>query len=353
MQVYNAEFFTRSYEFICNRNFSDLDYSFDYVSPDSNSIIVENVTGVSEGDFVQITGGAKPIYGIVDHIDEGKQDKALSEIFIDQMTALFDTHIVFDTDLQGGTKSLETVISDFITALYVNNSDTLQNISGITISTTSTTNDWGFNLKSTYEGMHTLIINMWKSLLSRALTKYQVVIDVLPDFANKTMAITIGKRAYPVITIEADLPNIIEKSIIVGQRENNYNKLQVYNGADYSQYVTYYLHPDGTYDTTNSNRVVPVMQEVKDVDMAEGGSFTVKARGQATEVFGGAVINNNITLTLFRDDALVFPLDMNIGQEVSVRSEGKVYTSMLTGYSFGDMATLVFGTVRQELTKLL
>lgn len=350
MQVYNAEFFTRQYEFICNRNFSELVYSFDYVSPDSNSFIVENIQGVSEGDFVQISGGAKNIYGIVNHIDE---KESLSEVFIDQMTALFDTHIVFDTDLQGGTKSLETVISDFVRSLYVSNQDALQNISGITIQTTSNTTDWGFNLKSTYEGMHTLIINMWKSLLSRALVKYRVVIDVVPNFAEKTLTITIGRRSYPERVIETNLPNVIDRSIIVGQRDNNYNKLTVYNGQNYNQTVVYYLHPDGTYNTTNINRITPVSQEIKDVDTSNGGNFYTMASSQANEVFGGALINNNITMELFNDDTLVNPLDMEIGQEVTVLSDGNAYKSMLTGFSFGTTATLVFGTVRQELTKIL
>lgn len=359
MRVYNAEFFRPDYSFITARQFSEMEYSFDYVSPDSNSFLCETVEGVSSGDWIQITGGERPIYGIVDHIDDGAEDKKLSEVFINQMTALFRVPILFDTDLQPGSGSgssvtLEEMIADFVRKLYGNNEDALQNIRGLTVRTTSATPEWGFNLKSTYEGMHHLIINFWESILARALVKYQVIINAEPDFAAKTMTVTIGKSGASTKVIEADLPNVVEKSIIVGRSESAVNKAVIYNGADYGEHINFYLHPGGTYDTDNNNRITPVIFEVRDVDMAESTrTFAQAAASAAVEVFGGAQINNNITLTVLPDDEMVNPAGMEIGQMVQVISDGISYTSMLTGYSFGELATVVFGTVRTELTKII
>lgn len=357
MRVYNAEFFKPDYSFIANRNFSEFEYSYDYVSPDSNSFIVENLDGVSPGDYVQIIGGARPIFGIVDHVDEGNEDKSLSEIFINQMTALFNIPILFDTDLQpstGSTVTLERMIADFVLAAYGSNEDALQNIPGLKVNVLSSTPDWGLNLKSTYEGMHHLIVNFWNSVLSRSLTKYQCVIDVTPDFAAKTMTVDIGISSAPVKVIEADLPNVLEKSIIVGRSESSVNKATIYNGSNYSEYVNYYLHPGGSYDTVNSDRITPVIFDVKDVDMTEADrTFAQLAKSAAVEIFGGASISNNITLTVMNDDDMISPHDLTIGQAVEIISEGTAYTSILTGYSVGEVTQLIFGTVRTELTKII
>lgn len=54
------------------------------------------------------------------------------------------------------------------------------------------------------------------------------------------------------------MPSVISKSITIKKSTNEVNKIIVYNEEDYNDYVTYYLHPDDSFDTENINRVTPV-----------------------------------------------------------------------------------------------
>ena len=51
---------------------------------------------------------------------------------------------------------------------------------------------------------------------------------------------------------------------------------------------------------------------------------------------------------------MIKPLDMNIGQVVNIIHEGVSYNSILSGKQIKNgLVTLIFGTIRLELTKIL
>ena len=169
----------------------------------------------------------------------------------------------------------------------------------------------------------------------------------------KGIDLTIGK-VVGTQTIEADLPNVFAKTFLINESSKNTNKLDVYDTADYTTVRTYYKHTDGTYDTTNNNRLYPVVREIGTATADEDNTFIVNADAVAASVFGEVTYNNLIEIKCLCDDALIRPMDLDIGSVVTVIHEGKAYTSIMTGYELEDnVINLIFGSIRADLTKLI
>lgn len=351
MIQYRIEIFDRSFNVISHTNASDVQYSFDYLSPSSNALEIP-ICDVQKGDYIRIINDdtESEYFGIVKAIEQ-KKEKVISVTY-DHFLSIFDTDVLFDTDLQG-TSTLETVLSNMAKAMFVNNSDTSMNVYGLSVATSGSTSSWGFNLKSDTENKHHCIVNFYKTFVVRALEKYSVRFLVEPNFQAKTITLTIGKVTAATKTVEAELPNITRKSVVIKKTSNDTNKLVVYNAENYTTTKVFYLHANGTYDTINSNRITPVIQKIKAVSLEmSGGTFDTAANSEAADVFGSIEYNNLIELEMHEDDSMIKPLTMQIGQVVDVIYEGNTYRSMLTGVSFKDkMSVLTFGTIRLSLTK--
>lgn len=354
MIQYNVEFFDENLDLISHTNTSGVEYSVDYLSPVRNKITIFTCE-VRKGNYIRIQGGGKEFFGIVKSVVS--QTKKTITVEYAQFLNLFDTDILFDTDLQG-TSNLEKVISDIIKARWVNSSDALQNIVGLEVNTVSATSNWGFNLKSDTEGKHTCIINFYSVIIARALSEYGVAIRVTANVQNKSIVLDIGTIGADVKFIEADLPNVIGKNIVIRETENDINKAVVYNTENYTTTRTYYRHSDDSYDRIDTDRIVPVVQGTYGVAPEKDGdtvrrTFAQMADSMAAEVFGAIKYNNLIELSVLNDDALVAPYDLQIGQVVKVISDNQVYESMLTGYTIGQTTLLTFGTIRLDITKIL
>lgn len=352
MKRYNVEIFERDFSLRDHTVVSDVRYSVDYLSPVQNTITVFNVAA-EKGDYIRISNSDNDFFGVIRSVSS--QDKKTMNISYSPFLSVLETDVLFDTDLQG-TSNLETVIANLISAMFITNSDTAQNITGLSVTTSSATTGWGFNLKSDTEGKHHCIIDFYDSIIVRALEKYSVVITVTPNVQAKTIALVVGKIAGTK-TIETDLPNIVDKSIVVKETEKDVNKLVVYDTADYTTKRTYYRHPDYTYGTTNTDRITPVVQEIHGVAAEEGTdnprTFAQVADSDAADVFGNIEYNNLIELVMANDDALVKPYEMQIGQVLEVISKGTVYTSILTGKTVAEKTQLTCGTIRLDLTKII
>lgn len=355
MKQYSIEIFDRSFNLLCHTNAEIDGYSEDYLSPVTNEVTVFNCDA-SKGDYIRIKNRTNEYFGIISSIES--QTEKVMTISYGSFLSLFDTDILFDTDLQGGNVSLEQTIANIITSMFVSNSDSSMNVSGLSVTTQGTTSNWGFNLKSDTENKHHCIINFYSVIISRALEKYGVRIKVVPNIQNKTISLIVGKSTSDIVNIESDLQNIVEKNIIIKETNNDVNKLVVYNTENYTTTRVYYLHPNGTYDTSNSNRITPVVQEIKGTAPEMDGdtvkkTFAQMANSEAAEVFGSIEYNNLIELVVLNDDSLVKPYELEIGQQVNVYSKGKIYRSILTGRTIGQQTTLTFGTIRLDLTKIL
>lgn len=354
MIPYNVEIFDENFNLVSHTNTSGIEYSVDYISPVRNKVTIFNCP-VQKGNYIRIQGNGREFFGIVRSVSS-KTEKTMTVEYGDFLGA-FDTPILFDTDLQG-TSTLEQVIADIITDYFIESSDAVQNIFGLTVSTTSETTSWGFNLKSDTEGMHTCIINFYNTILVRALQEYGVVITVSPNVQTKSIALAVGKIEEQTQVIETELPNIINKNIVIKETDNDINKLVVYNTENYSTKRTYYRHTDDTYDTIDGDRIVPVVQGIEGVAPEYNGqtvtkTFAQMANSKAAEVFGSVKFNNLIELNVMNDDKMIAPQAMKIGQIVSVKSKGNSYESMLTGYTVAQTTLLVFGTIRLDITKIV
>lgn len=355
MQAYNVEIFDRSFTLRSHTNVNDIDFTEDYLSPEDNELIIPTLTA-RVGDYIRITSEDIEYFGIISGVTS--EENGLLEIKYKPFLSLFDTDCLFNTDLQGGSTSLEQMLANLITSMFITNTDTSMNVPGLSVVATSTTSDWGYNLKSDTENMHHCIINMLEVLIIRAMEQYRVRIKVVPDIQNKTITLRIGRNTAAARTVEAELPNIVNKHIVIKETNNDVNKLVVYNTEGYSSTRTYYLHPSGSYDMTNTNRIMPVVQEIRGTAPERNGdtitrTFAKMADSEAADVFGSIEYNNLIELEMLNDDSLVRPEDMEIGQVVNVLSEGTSYNSILTGRKVGQTTTLIFGTVRLDLTKRL
>ena len=355
MQAFNVEIFERNFTLRSHTVVEDVQFSEDYLSPDDNELTLLTLEA-QKGDYIRITNGSDEYFGIINTVSS--KEEGLVEIGYKPFLSLFDTDCMFDTNWQGGTVSLEQTLANIITNMFISNSDSSMNVPGLSVSTISSTASWGFNLKSDTENMHHCIINLLDVLIIGAMELYSVCIQVVPDIQNRTIALRIGKNASAAVTVEADLPNVINKNVVIKETNNDVNKLVVYDTESYTTTRSYYLHPNGRYDMTNSNRIVPVVQEIRGTAPERNGetitkTFAQMADSEAADVFGSIEYNNLIELEMQNDDSLVKPYQMEVGQVVNVISDGVSYSSILTGRKVEQTTTLTFGTVRLDLTKIL
>lgn len=382
MKPYNIEIFNRTFELLAHTNVDDISIDYDYLKPNDSEITIRlagfydafaaqatlsDVPGlrsisvpeleglmdnVGVGAYVRIERDDTDIFGVITSVTTA-EDKLLTKLGIQPFpAAIFNTDVMLDTSTQGRV-ALETVIADLITANWISNADTLQNIPNLSVTTSTSTVSWGMNIKTDTEGTHYCILNFYDVLIRRALEEYGIAIQTAVDFSNDTISLTIGKITGSK-TIEADLPNVFAKTFLINESSKNTNKLVVYNTANYSTTRVYYKHTDGTYNTTNSDRVYPVVFEVQGAAAENGGTFADAADAAAASVFGEVTYNNLIEITTTYDDRLVDPKSIKIGAVVTIIHDSVAYTSMLTGYKLSNnVITLIFGSIRADLTKLI
>lgn len=347
MQVYNVEVFDRNFLNIYHDQVSANKYVEDYIDMKKNSITCKTDEVVKDGDLISIYDGIRRYVGIIQSTDIGEELMTINYLPFYSFT---NTQILFDTDLQGSGRSLESVIKDYILEYFVNNTDSNQNIPIIgNINLLSATTTWGFNLKSDKEGMHRCIINFYDVIIKRAFNQYAIVVECVPNLSNSTIDINIGVKPDPTFTIETNGQNVLSSSVMVGQLANTVNKLVVYNDADYTQQRIYYLHTDGTYSTTDTNRLMPVKEKLQGVSVSEGSTFPQVADSSAADVFSGAGFNNNITVEMLPDGYDTAP----IGQRVNIIHNGITYESILSKKELADTCKLTFGCIRVNLTYLI
>lgn len=353
MQPYNIEIFDRDFNLIQHSNVGSLEYKYDYLSTVENSVLLAFNENVKKGDYIRIKNNVDNYFGYISSIAVNEVVQGFSQIKFKPFITLFDESILFDTTLQGSATSLEEMIAQYITAYWINNSDAEQNINGLEVRTISNTRNWGFHITSDQKGLNKAIINFMTSIIRRSLTKYQVGLYAYPDFANKKIIVEIGNKCMASFYIEADLPSVIEKSIIINETTEDINKLVIYDQADLTTKITYYKHSDGSYDTSNTDRLTPVLYGITSVAVAEGDTFEEMAQDMANKQFDTDSYSNLIEITVTNDDSLILPQNLTIGQIVNVVSNGTSYGSILTGIERKTTTKLIFGTIRLDLTKIL
>ena len=365
MKPYNVEIFDQDFSLIAHTNINDIQINEDYLAPETNSISIYADAAVVPGQYIRIVRDDFDMFGIITETADGMDDKVLMDVTFAPFSALLNIQILFDTTLQGSSTPMETVLSNYVSSYLISNADTAQNVTGLSISSTSTTNDWTFEIapdeeydeETGFGGVYA-IVNLYYDLFLPAFLKYDVKLDIAINPQAKTITASIGKESGTTF-IEADLPNIFQKNIIVMATQQTVNKLVIYNTQDYTEFLTYFLHTDYTYDTTDADRITPVIYEIATTAPTEGDgtpedpgtTFAEEAQIVADGVFANIEFENLIELDMMSDDEMINPAGMKIGQTVTVLSNGVEYNSVLTGRQIGETTKLIFGFMRLELTK--
>ena len=335
--LYKCEVFARDYTF---RGFAPIErpsIAVDYLTLDKTTLSAVSIEA-QKGDFVVVSDqyGASVYQGIIDDVE--KDTTGSVTITALPLMSLFDTDVYFT---RSESSQIETFIAGIITSNFISSGDSLQNVIGMTVETTSSTTG-ALNLKDN--------IHSFFEIVTKSLTAYGIAVNLELNVQKKTLAVTVGK-VTDTATIEANLKAITEKNIILGDSYGELNKVTIYNKADEAQTVTYYLHTDGSVSTENTDRVTPVFFAAKFLDTEE--DFGTAAYQKAYETLAPSTYNNLIELTTAKDSA-VLDTSMKMGTEVLVIDGDKSYKSILTGYSItGNLVKMTFGVVRADLTKIL
>lgn len=365
MKPFNIEIFDHTFALIAHTNANEIQINEDYLAPEVNTITMLSDSSIKPNQYIRIVRDDFDVFGIITELVDGFEDKTIMDVSFAAFSSLLNVSILFDTTLQGGTVPLETVLKDYIESYLVTNADASQNVQGLSVEVESSTADWTFQIEPDEEydeetglGGVYAIINLYYDLFLPAFLKYDVKVDFSIKPQGKTITATIGKESGTSF-IEADLPNIFAKNIITMNTQQTVNKLVIYNTQDYTESVTYFLHTDYTYDTTDTDRIAPVVYELATTAPTEGDgtpedpgmTFQEAAQIVADEMFANIEFENLIELDMMNDDDMVNPSSMKIGQTVSVLSNGEVFNSVLTGRQTGETTKLIFGFIRLELTK--
>lgn len=344
--MYNLEVFTDQFEYV---DFDFIDerqpLDMDYLAYNAYTVTTK-MMDAKKGYFVRIT--RDNVHVASGYIADVQPGKTTQEISIKPLQSLFDVEVFY------------TPVSDCITwlatniqAALMNNADTLQN-RPITLTYTASADALpltGFNLHKT--------VNILSVIIS-ALKTYGVVCTMSLDVTNKRIVVDIAQQTATQ-TIEANLENVLQSSVTLGDSYGSTNKLIIRktdkdSGENLGETI-FYLHNDGTINTTDTNRIYPVFWELETLDTEDdqtAAQWLEKATARAKEVLEPAKYDNEIVLMYDVDDQIVHPADAQIGTDTTIYLDGLTYASILTGKKIeGQKITLTYGVVRQDLTKKL
>lgn len=354
MQPFNVEIFGTDFELKQHYNVDFFDYSFDYLSITENVVMVPFDESVQKGDYIRLKSREFEFSGYISSLSIDENLEGYTNIGFRPFMGLFDRDVVFPTSVLSSV-TLEETLANIITANWIENSDSEQNIYGLEVETISNTTGWTFYLEDSTQGnMNRTIVNLVE-ISQLSLSKYKIGLFITANFATKKITCQVGKKSIGSFYIEADLPNILDRQIVVNENATDVNKLIVYAKEylyDSSNYrKDFYLHTDGTYSAVDTDRIIPVIYEIKTIPYSS--NFAYEAGLEADKFFGNTKKSNLIELVVANNDKMISLNNVEIGQEVKVITNGEVYDSLLTGFEIGTTTKFTFGTVRLDLTKIL
>lgn len=359
MRQYNVDIFDRGLNFLVNDVVTVNRIDDDYISSKTNSIDIRSTSLVSAGDFIRLQNDTTNFFGVITDASPGETQTTVA---FKSFITIFDESILFNTKNQGtdanvSHPTLEQTIYNYITAAYVSTSDTYQRLPiSVSIASGTQTSKWSLGIVPDTENGQYAIIKLYTDLIIEALKRYGVGITVTPSFSTKTIRLVIGKYTES-FKIDGNLKNVNVATLKYNDRPAGVNKLIVYNTDNYSENITFYVHPDRSWDIEDQDRISPVLKEVTGVvpdqdyeDPSEG--FIAAAVDSAYSVLEGQQWDNLIELEVSPADTNVQPLEMKIGQTVTLYYKEGSYTSILTGKIIEpEIITLLFGSERIEYSK--
>lgn len=294
MKPYNLEIFDRQFNYRSHAliDANEFEHQEDMLTIADNTItllktditIREDPSSGSAGDgtvgisdYVRITTDDHEFSGVIKKLE--KEDDKLVITYTDFLS-LFNNE-VFTDPLEITNSTIENYIAKLLTLSFVSNSDVSQRIPGIEISVKTATVGL-FDFVDTTKRM--AVINILNDLIYPAFKKYLVGVYVFFKVAEQRIVVEIGRVTSNILgTIDLNLPNVIDKNVIIRGTSNEVNKLIIIDDTEEDDYpsYTYYLHSDYSYDTNGStNRLLPVINDMELVNidtLAESGYWTANS----------------------------------------------------------------------------
>lgn len=343
---YRLELYNRSFEF---EAFAPLlnqpEVEVDYMSLTNNYATIRKMD-VSKGSYARIVNNDGELFaGIVTDTEIGKETMRVT---IAPLLSFLDVNY---RPQPAATTTVEAQLEAIVNQAFVENEDTLQNITGLEVSTTTETAGAIITEEE---------VNLY-DLACTALNTYGIVCDFRLNIPEQKLELTIGSLEG-VITIEADLKTILSSSFVIGDGYGELNKLICQYTHDVTdeetgetetitETLTFYKHPDGTVDQNDENRIQPVVFDYEDISLRQEETFEEVALQKAKEEMS-TEYRNEIQLQVAKGNKLLQGL--SIGQSADIIRGDKVYRSILTAYEMNEsQVAYTFGTIRSSLTKKL
>lgn len=346
--MYRIEIFDEKMDFVSACYTDDAQtIAIDYLAYDPFQIAVQAIEA-KKGYFAHITGKNNEL--VADCVIADVQpDKEQQELSLRPLQALFDVGVFYSP-----VSDAITWLGNNLTDQFVTNADTLQR-RPLNITATAGSRSFpltGYNLNPT--------INIL-SVITNAFATWGIVTEAFLDLSAKEIVVNIFEQVAEQ-TIECDLDNIISAEITLGDSYGSTNKLTIRKTVEEgtptgTTEVTYYRHTDGSINTTDDDRIVPVFWEVATIEQTSDmtdAQWIQETFTKAKEVLSVGHYDNEVILSVWEDDKIINPRSIEIGTIVTLLLKGETYYSILTGYQVeGSIITLTFGAVRTELTKKL
>lgn len=338
--LYKTEIFDRAYRYKDMALSSELEIQSDYLTLENTSIKLP-MLAANKGDFVHITD----FWGRVVHqgiILDTASGGGMSTLKVAPLLSLLDVQVQYDRSIFD-LLPLENCIAQIIRDTYIQNKDSLQNIKGLTVEVKTSTEGTKLDIRSN--------IHAFWDIITKALTLHDIVVQAQLMPQEKALHITVG-RIEEMSVLEADLGNCLSQNFVLTDEYGTLNKMTFVNKDKPSETATYYLHPDGSINQSNTDRIIPVFFWAEYVQGAE--NFAKEAYSRAYEQMAPEKYQQCIELSFREGDKMVEPGALGIGHKVEIHHNNRIFLSVLTGYrQSGGIVTLTFGCIRLELTKKL
>lgn len=357
MQQFSVDIFDRSLSYVCNGQTIVSSIDDDYLSPKTNTITISNVNKeIIAGYFIRLQNDDTEFFGVITDVSPGEYETTIQ---FSSFITVFNETILFWVGFQGleagHADPLEGTIAHLIRTYYVTTTDRLMYLPlNVYVDPNITKiKQWTLGITRTREEINFTTLSIYADLIVPALKKYGVSLIVTPDFNRKMIDIKVT-RSSKTLNIDGELNDVTVRTLKYNNRPLGTNKLEIVNNLNFNTRITYYAHPDMTFDTNNTNRITPVAFETRMVVPRENttASFQAAAIEEAYNVFSGAAWDNLIELEVAPDNQNILPMEMEIGQKVTLWYKGATYSSILTGKVIEDHnIILLFGSERIEYTK--
>lgn len=340
------EVFGKNFQFLNKTMVKSQKYEFDYVALVNNTLSIPGNFKANKRNYIIITSGNRKFQGIITSVEYKRTETIIQ---YKPLISILDVDVYMDRNVLSGMY-VEQFLALMIIQNFQSNEDDLQNIPGLSIQTSSSTEAGSLNLKDNIHNIYEIAIS--------AFRKYEIIIDMQLDIMNKSLICSIGRREFKKKTIECDLDNILETNIVLKDDSESVNKVIIIGEYDeesenFGKILMRVFYRDkitGETTQTPSDRVDPVVFVYKLLQINEE-TFEEDAYQEAYDLIYQEKYDNSIKIKLCKEDPLHNVEDFSIGQTCWIIKGKQVYTTVFTGYVEDETVTLLFGLIRTEYTK--